>query len=70
MRQGRETQGLDELLARTSAGSLDPSRPPTAVPCGFAEVAQALAAHRQVLERGGVFPARMLDHTIQRLTPP
>jgi glutamine synthetase len=70
MRQGRETKGLDELLARTSAGSLDPSRPPTAVPCGFAEVAQALAAHRQVLERGGVFPARMLDHTIQRLTPP
>jgi hypothetical protein len=66
--EGRGTADLEGLLERTSAAAAR-ARPQgvTPVPRGFAEVAQALAAHRPALERGGVFPPAMLDQLDERL---
>jgi glutamine synthetase len=64
--RGRATPDLAGLLARTAAG-----RPAAGgngiVPRSFAQVAQALEAHRGELEAGGVFPASMIDALIGRL---
>ena len=68
MLYGRATEGIAELLRRTASSSM--SEQPghaAAVPGDFQEVADALDAHRSVLEQGGVFPVHVLDHVVSTL---
>ncbi len=68
MLEGRSTVGLDALLAATSAerakggpGSATP------IPRRPAEVGEALAASRGVLESGGVFPDVLIEAVLSQL---
>jgi glutamine synthetase len=62
--QGRLTPDLDELLARTKAGSASGAEP---VPRSFSEVADALARCRASLERGDAFPPALVDALLASL---
>lgn len=56
---------IDALLERTNA--LAREREAIPVPHAFSDVASALAQHRAALEAGGVFPAHVIDRTIEAL---
>ncbi|MBZ5496472.1 MAG: glutamine synthetase beta-grasp domain-containing protein [Acidobacteriia bacterium] len=62
---GRLTPDLDALLARTSSSSVTPKTGAVTngdrLPASFPEIADLLAAHRSVLEQGGVFPPSLID---------
>ncbi len=66
MVEGRATPDLDALLESTAA-SKGANGGGAAVPRSFAEVGEALARHRAVFERGGVFPPVLVDARIERL---
>lgn len=63
--QGRLTPELDAVLLRTKAGSASGAEP---VPRSFAEVADAVARARSMLERGGAFPPTLVDTILSSLT--
>ncbi|HEY5659037.1 MAG TPA: glutamine synthetase [Myxococcota bacterium] len=69
MIRGRDTEGLDDLLARTSAAEARAGKAGRAerVPRDFYEVADALARHRDTLEQGGAFPSTLLDQFAEGL---
>jgi glutamine synthetase len=62
--QGRLTTELDTVLARTRAGSASGAEP---VPRSFAEVGEALARCRGMLERGDAFPPPLVDAVLSSL---
>jgi glutamine synthetase len=66
MTHGREMKDLGELLQRTSSQAAEEGDA-APVPRGFRQVAEALALHRETLERGGVFPAGLIDRVLARL---
>ncbi len=61
MIRGRDTADLQTLLERTSSRTAEDGRKAAPVPRNSNEVADALAACRDTLEVGGVFPAGLLD---------
>jgi glutamine synthetase len=64
---GRETPDLPALLHRTASRTPDKERGKTTpVPASAAEVAQALARHRAVLESGSVFPVGLIEETLRQ----
>ena len=66
MTHGREMKDLGRLLQRTSSqAAAEGNAAP--VPRGFRQVAEALAQHRETLERGGVFPSGLIDRVLARL---
>jgi glutamine synthetase len=66
MRKGKTAGNLASLLERTAAEEQEhPSG--FSVPKSFAEVARALADERTAFEAGGVFPAALIDRTIEGL---
>jgi glutamine synthetase len=67
MIQGRNTQDLDGVLARTAAAATASRDGPAPVPRSFAEVARALVRDRSAFELGGVFPSGLIDHLVARL---
>jgi glutamine synthetase len=63
---GREIEDVETVLRRTNATeSVDSAVEP--VPLDFPSVAQALRRFRPHLEAGGVFPAGLIDATIEML---
>jgi len=66
---GRDTEGLQELLDRTSAELARQGKAAKAerVPRDFYEVADALERHRHTLELGGAFPGPLLDQFVAGL---
>jgi glutamine synthetase len=67
MTHGREMKDLSELLQRTSSPAAAEKGAAEPVPRGFGQVAEALALHREALERGGVFPSGLIDRVLARL---
>jgi hypothetical protein len=68
MVRGRDTEGLDDLLLRTSTVHVgEPSAATPRVPHSFVEVADAIAACRDTLELGGTFPPDLIDLIETRL---
>jgi glutamine synthetase len=68
MLRGRDTEGLDDLLERTSTAHVgEPSAATPRVPRNFVEVADAVAACRDTLELGGTFPSDLIDLIETRL---
>ncbi len=68
MLAGRATKNLRALLEKTAANAAGSrARSGAQVPKSFAEVAEALGAHRSVLEAGGVFPEALIDQVLQKL---
>jgi glutamine synthetase len=65
---GRELDDLDELLrrTRTEVGAAE-AADATLVPRSFAEVADQFEEHRATFERGGVFPAHVVDRLLDGL---
>jgi glutamine synthetase len=61
---GARVRHLDDLLARTEAGSEDFGTDAPAMPSTRARVADAVARGRAALEAGGVFPTTLLDLVI------
>jgi glutamine synthetase len=65
---GKGTAKIDALLERTSAKSPSSvSGMDNRVPWNAIEVADALAAHREMLEDGGVFPAALIERLIEHV---
>ena len=63
---GRSIENLDAMLEQTSA--LRKTGPAAlAVPRSFMEVADRLAERRATFEAGGIFPAQVIDRTIDAL---
>jgi glutamine synthetase len=68
MAQGTEMADRGVLLEKTAATAPDARTSALArIPRSFAEIADALLRHRQVLERGGVFPPALIDQAVQRM---
>jgi glutamine synthetase len=68
MVQGRTTPDLEGLLARSAATAPGARSGAVArVPSSFPEVGATLARNREVFERGGVFPASLIDHLAAKL---
>ncbi len=63
---GRSSENIDTLLEQTRALAPKGSSP-LPVPRSFLEVADRLAEHRATFEAGGIFPAQVIDRTIETL---
>jgi glutamine synthetase len=65
MLAGRSTPEVEGLLARTAstrvAAQSGAGAGGSRLPASFPEIADLLAAHRSILEDGGVFPASLID---------
>lgn len=64
---GRDTEGLDELLANTASGTTSAVAPP--VPKNFRGIVEALTRNRRAFEAGGVFPAPLIDKLLEAMMP-
>jgi glutamine synthetase len=68
---GSTTSELDAVLDRTRASHVAAgSRPVTPVPHDFPGIAAELVVHREAFEAGGVFPPKMIEAAIARLSGP
>lgn len=71
MLAARSIPDLDGLLARTNSSGRQPQTEAGGgggrLPTSFPEIADRMAAHRAVLETGGVFPSRLIEQFITTL---
>lgn len=71
MLAGKSTPDLEALLAGTSSAKRGPADAPVTdgdrLPGSFGAIGDLLAAHRAVLEDGGVFPPNLIDYFLQSM---